>query len=630
MTLHSTRRCLIGLALLGLYLSVRGYESRDGDQAYRLPLLLARQDPALYAHDPFIRAFDAFNPHAGHLALLDLASRPFGLSLALFALFAASFALTIDAFDRMARAAWPDRGPAVGLAAIGLMLTASAGNIGTNHLFESMLLDRLLALALGWRAMACALIDPGVRSARIGAACLGLAAIVHPSLGLQMGLALIAFWLILGALAFRSNRSVRPSIEAVLLTAIALIPGVSPSLGASSTLFDGLDPATFRTLALFVQGPQHMVPHLWRWSQWCAAAMFPALAILAWRTGRDPDRPAPAARTRIVGFLALIAAGLAVSWLAIEPLGNLRAALFQPFRMATVARGLCLVLIAGRIHRLATGGGPWGAIRAGLIAAGLIDDFAFVVAAAVELAATLGAIRGRRLSILLGAISLAAGLAYLIHHDPHAGQGPLLVGALAGLVVERLTRVFRGRVPLTTARLVRLTLLAWVIPWLCLLAPVLPPRFDRIRPALIHHARFGAWPLDDVERLAVWSRDHTPPDAVFLTPPGPKTFRLWSLRSVAFNRAASPYHAAGLADWADRFRDHVGFTGPIPDLARAYLENRQALEARHDALDDTALAALARRQGASFILARRRQLPPESPLELLKEDGRHAVFRVRP
>ena len=60
----------------------------------------------------------------------------------------------------------------------------------------------------------------------------------------------------------------------------------------------------------------------------------------------------------------------------------------------------------------------------------------------------------------------------------------------------------------------------------------------------------------------VWCREHTPADARFIGPPGPKTFRLWSLRSLAFNRAGSPYHAAGLADWAARFRDHVGFDGP--------------------------------------------------------------------
>ena len=138
--------------LFGLYLTARGYHSRDGDQAYRLPLLLHQQDPALFADDPFVRAFDAFNPHRGYLALLDLASRPLGLSAGLFALFA------LDVRPDLPRhlPAGP-RGLArararVGLVAVGLVLIAKAGNIGTNHLFEAMLLDRLIGFAsAGWR-----------------------------------------------------------------------------------------------------------------------------------------------------------------------------------------------------------------------------------------------------------------------------------------------------------------------------------------------------------------------------------------------------------------------------------------------------------------------------------------------
>src|SRR4051812_32191334 len=94
-------RWLAFFLIFGLFLTLRGYHSRDGDQAYRLPLLLHRQDPALYADDPFVRAFDAFNPHRGSLTLLDVASRPLGLSAALAGLFAATFALTCLGIDRL-------------------------------------------------------------------------------------------------------------------------------------------------------------------------------------------------------------------------------------------------------------------------------------------------------------------------------------------------------------------------------------------------------------------------------------------------------------------------------------------------------------------------------------------------
>src|SRR3954454_10249993 len=180
-------RWAILLLFLGAYLTLRGYHSLDGDQAYRLPLLLHRQDPALFADDPFVRAFDAFNPHRGYLALLDVASRPFGLSAGIFALFVTTFVATCLGLDRLARAAWPERGPDVGLVAIGLALTAKAGNIGTNPLFEAMLLDRLIGFALGWLALAWAVERPATHGTRAAVA-IGLAALAHPSIGLQLAM----------------------------------------------------------------------------------------------------------------------------------------------------------------------------------------------------------------------------------------------------------------------------------------------------------------------------------------------------------------------------------------------------------------------------------------------------------
>jgi hypothetical protein len=146
----------------------------------------------------------------------------------------------------------------------------------------------------------------------------------------------------------------------------------------------------------------------------------------------------------------------------------------------------------------------------------------------------------------------------------------------------------------------------------------------------VARCRFADVPVDDLERLARWAREHTPLDARFIGPPGTKTFRLWSLRSLAFNRAGSPYLASGLADWARRYRDHVAFDGPDEAFVRAYLRDRHGLEARFDALSPEDMAALAARQGAGYVVAR---APDGSagatePLALLHTEGRYAVYRV--
>ncbi|MGC8644263.1 MAG: DUF6798 domain-containing protein, partial [Isosphaeraceae bacterium] len=124
----------------------------------------------------------------------------------------------------------------------------------------------------------------------------------------------------------------------------------------------------------------------------------------------------------------------------------------------------------------------------------------------------------------------------------------------------------------------------------------------------------------------VWCREHTPADARFIGPPGPKTFRLWSRRSLAFNRSGSPYHAAGLADWFARFQDHVNLHVPPAEFVRQYVAGRHRLEARYDTMGDAKLAELARRQGTGYVIA----LIDRAGCELkeLHTEGRYAVYRV--
>ena len=155
---------------------------------------------------------------------------------------------------------------------------------------------------------------------------------------------------------------------------------------------------------------------------------------------------------------------------------------------------------------------------------------------------------------------------------------------------------------------------------------------------LINRCRFAAVPADDIERLGLWCREHTPATARLIGPPGPKTLRLWSRRSLAFNRAASPYHAAGLADWFARFQDHVDFHGSPAEFVRAYVSDRHGFEARYQAQSDADRAALALRRMRPTSSPRR---PTDrdaqvavwsatSPLELLHVEGRYAVYRVKP
>lgn len=187
-------------------------------------------------------------------------------------------------------------------------------------------------------------------------------------------------------------------------------------------------------------------------------------------------------------------------------------------------------------------------------------------------------------------------------------------------------------------------LAAWIVPAAALFVAALPPDYYGCRWSyplawgLLNRCRFLAVPLDDIERLAVWCREHTPQAARFIGPPGPKTFRLWSQRNLAFNRSASPYDGVGLADWFTRFQDHVNFHASPAEFVRAYVSHRHEFESRYETQSDVAKAALAARQGAEYVIAavprgesgHSLQSSAASPLELLHDEGRYAVYRVNP
>lgn len=651
---------MLFLVLLGLYLSVRGYHSREGDQAYRLPLLLHRQNPALYADDPFVRAFDAFNPHRGFLALLDAVSRLVGLSAALAALYGAMYGLTCVGLNRLARAVWPQAGPGVGILLVGLVMWSRAGNIGTNHLFEPMLLDRGLAFALGWVALAAAIGRPET-GRWLAPLALTAAALIHPTVGLQLAMLLGGSWIAWALAGARSAVPVRIAVQGILALAVALVPSVLLQWGQTARLFEGLSAQEFRLWSFSVQNPQHMMPHLWRLPQWLAWCGFFVLAGVALhRSKRAGTSPAwPAARVRLALALIVNLVGLFAAYVAIEGLHDLRVTVFQPFRMATIARGLALVAVAGRVLALWETDCPEGRLRAGLLAVGLTSDWALVVVTEAEGVLTLvGAVRlrmrgevgfplvGDRIARAAGLAVLTCGLFFLARHDPESGH-VRLVGCLSALVAARVFRSFRQwcgfeksfhppRSPFTSRRLAWALAGSWAIPLAALAtqaSPLTETTFGhRWLVALAERCRFCEVPVDDVERLAVWCREHTPISARFIGPPGPKTFRLWAQRNLAFNRAASPYHAAGLADWSARFRDHVAFSGTMSEFARAYLVDRQGLEHRYQKLSPAQLALLARRQRAGYVIAAAPAHGTDAesgwPLELVHVEGRYAVYRL--
>ena len=306
--------------------------------------------------------------------------------------------------------------------------------------------------------------------------------------------------------------------------------------------------------------------------------------------------------------------------------------------------GLALVLVAGRLVELWQRGDWLARLRSVLIAVALAGDWMLVMLTIVETATTLAEASGvsRRGSHLVFAGLITWGLCFLSRHDTESGYWPILAVLIGAVTVSVCRRVIYSMLR-SQASLRWATVFAWAVPSLALGAGLIPVDHPVARSPLVRgliaRCRFAAVPIDDIERLAEWCREHTPDSARFIGPPGPKTFRLWSRRSLAFNRAGSPYHAAGLADWFARFQDHVDVHTSPQLFVQKYLSGRHEFEARYDELSDEKLAELAFRQGADHVVAPVPGVPgsgPDSasdrhsPLLLLHREGRYAVYRIRP
>ena len=166
------------------------------------------------------------------------------------------------------------------------------------------------------------------------------------------------------------------------MTILALGLAVAPSLVANARqagrLFEGLPTEEFRLLAVMIQGPQHMLPSTWRTSPMAGLGMLSGAGLTGLGTiGTDRwDRAWPPARVRLASLMAVNLASLGLAYLAVEVVGDLRVTVFQPFRMATLARGLALVAISGRLVELWSRGDLASRGRAVLVGCGLLGDWA--------------------------------------------------------------------------------------------------------------------------------------------------------------------------------------------------------------------------------------------------------------
>ena len=145
-----------------------------------------------------------------------------------------------------------------------------------------MVLDRQIAFALGWLALAQLVVQPDRGPARRGGdrSCDARS----PSAGLQLALVLAASMggMVLPHAVSESELAKHARVACGPRARRDSRPG-SLTLGPGRDSWMGCPLNDFWLLSVELQSPQHMLPHLWRMPQWLAC--FSYLARRLWQSG---------------------------------------------------------------------------------------------------------------------------------------------------------------------------------------------------------------------------------------------------------------------------------------------------------------------------------------------------------
>jgi hypothetical protein len=127
--------------------------------------------------------------------------------------------------------------------------------------------------------------------------------------------------------------------------------------------------------------------------------------------------------------------------------------------------------------------------------------------------------------------------------------------------------------------------------------------------------------------LAVWARDNTPRDAVFLVPPDEESFRVRGRRAIVINYKGVPQLSAELPEWRDRLQAVLGLdTAGLLALPRPMGRTLQAIRARYDALPPEHHVAVAGKYGARYLVLTHRADFPGARLVSPDSNGPYYLY----
>ena len=469
--------------------------------------------------------------------------------------------------------------PLAGICASALVMSVSTFRLGWHAIIFSGTLTPTtiaipFALAAIWLSTRGKLV--------IGTVLCGIASIIHPQFGLEVGAILLGTFVL--SLLIGKQKWTTDNLRAVILSLLVFIPfaviSILPQFSQRS-----IDPALFVYIIALFRHPHRFVPSTFGLSNYIYAAAFLYAVIVFyhhWRKDRKTSYSLP------VAIIACTILFLCIGGYIFVEIFPMRIwVIAQTFRLLYLVQWLGLLLIAGTIadEKLQ----PSTRV---LYLASALHPFALGIAALTQsLREWLGQKQisfGKFLDpgfVLLFNIAI---LGWFFH--PQMESLLLIVYAVLILAFNAVPQ-----------KLYYSTILAGAIPVILLV------NYQERLPYINH--------LDTVSRIketvnfkmqselgtqgdemAEFSRQNTPEDSIFLTPPNWGQFRLLARRAVVVDFKAFPFADIAVEEWYRRLTDCYG----IP--ASKGLAMEPELDANYRNMDDASLLALQKKYQVSYAI----------------------------
>ncbi len=585
------------LLILGIALTLFGYQALRGDEASRLFHMFAQLDPELFRKDWYVQGYQDVNPHAPYFFVLGGMTQILGVFPALLSAFLVWLLVLFYGSVVLYRTLRPQDPDWKAWLAVLTVIFCQTGNLGFNAIFESEFKPRMLANAFALVGFAILLQRPLTRHrAVLAGLCVALTILAHVGVGVLVGgtFGLMVIWWM--ARPGRSQVALDVGATFLLADAFALALRVPYLLGVDNRLASNAAELELMQKHYILSHAGHFYPPAWPWTLWCGAFALIAYAVTRLKLQDDALSFRLMSAGVTVGLILL--GGLIVSsFLLVYKL-----VLLQPFRLVTLVRSVLAVLVAVKLGELGEGSKErWAWPRLLLLLTSLTDDRAFLLACATEVV-------GSRWRSVHPFLIFSAAVVTTGWLAPKTG---LLFWASLAVVL-----VFR-RLAARGVSVKLLALLALAVPLGVLTVQLISPKSELAKRTSVRWQFLGI-PSLGLEPMADWCRRHTEPNTVFLTPPDIPGFRVWARRALVFDATTPPISGPEIGEFLQRERE---FSAPHESL-----EAETPLGERYRTMDSERILELCRKYGADCAVTVGPRTHPH--LHQLHQEGDFYLYRV--